>query len=46
MLAPALEAVAGHPVDPAVRSSPHADLATDRRLGVAPVAAPERVVID
>ncbi|GIE84651.1 arginine--tRNA ligase [Actinoplanes regularis] len=104
-LAPALEAVAGHPVDPAVRSSPHADfqsgaalalarelgrppreiaaevaaktdlagvaeiavsgpgflnltvsdslltealrrIAADDRLGVPPVAAPERVVID
>ncbi|KUL42532.1 arginine--tRNA ligase [Actinoplanes awajinensis] len=41
-LAPALEAVAGHPVDPAVRASPHADfqsgapLALARELGRAP----------
>lgn len=41
-LAPALEAVAGHPVDPAVRSSPHADfqsgvpLALARELGRPP----------
>ncbi|MEV4275765.1 arginine--tRNA ligase [Actinoplanes xinjiangensis] len=104
-LAPALEAVAGHPVDPAIRASPHADFqsgaalglarelgrppmriaaeiaaaadldgiaeitvsgpgflnlvltgdlidgalraaAADERLGVAPVAAPERIVVD
>ena len=104
-LAPALEAVAGHPVDPAVRASPHADFqsgaalalareldrpprdiaadvvakadlsgiaeaavsgpgfvnltvtgdlldralratAADERLGVAPVTAPERIVLD
>ncbi|WP_043513679.1 MULTISPECIES: arginine--tRNA ligase [unclassified Actinoplanes] len=41
-LAPALAAVAGHPVDPAVRASPHADfqsgapLALARELGRAP----------
>jgi arginyl-tRNA synthetase len=104
-LAPALEAVAGHPIDPAVRASPHADFqsgaplalarelgrppreiaaevaaaadlngiaevtvsgpgflnltltddlidralraaAADERLGVAPVAAPERILVD
>ncbi|MEU4623158.1 arginine--tRNA ligase [Actinoplanes sp. NPDC023801] len=104
-LAPALQAVAGHPVDPAVRASPHADFqsgaplalarelgrpareiaaevaaaadldgiaeitvsgpgflnlvltgglidgalraaAADERLGVAPVTAPERIVVD
>ncbi|MEU4163160.1 arginine--tRNA ligase [Actinoplanes sp. NPDC026670] len=34
-LAPALEAVAGHPVDPAVRASPHADFQSGAALGLA-----------
>lgn len=34
-LAPALEAVAGHPVDPAVRSSPHADFQSGAPLALA-----------
>jgi arginyl-tRNA synthetase len=34
-LAPALEAVAGHPVDPAVRVSPHADFQSGAALALA-----------
>ncbi|SDT66050.1 arginine--tRNA ligase [Actinoplanes derwentensis] len=34
-LAPALEAVAGHPVDPAVRASPHADFQSGAPLALA-----------
>ncbi|WP_433794008.1 arginine--tRNA ligase [Actinoplanes sp. CA-252034] len=34
-LAPAFEAVAGHPVDPAVRASPHADFQSAAALGLA-----------
>ncbi|GAA1625987.1 arginine--tRNA ligase [Actinoplanes couchii] len=34
-LAPALEAVAGHPVDPAVRASPHADFQSGAALALA-----------
>ncbi|WP_436537022.1 arginine--tRNA ligase [Actinoplanes sp. HUAS TT8] len=34
-LAPALEAVAGHPVDPVVRSSPHADFQSGAPLALA-----------
>jgi arginyl-tRNA synthetase len=34
-LAPALQAVAGHPVDPAVRSSPHADFQSGAPLALA-----------
>ncbi|MBB4739567.1 arginyl-tRNA synthetase [Actinoplanes octamycinicus] len=34
-LAPALDAVAGHPVDPAVRSSPHADFQSGAPLALA-----------
>jgi arginyl-tRNA synthetase len=34
-LAPALESIAGHPVDPAVRASPHADFQSGAALGLA-----------
>jgi arginyl-tRNA synthetase len=34
-LAPALEAVAGHPIDPAVRASPHADFQSGAPLALA-----------